>query len=223
MAAVAECENLDELTSLTDELEKLLRNSTELLVQFLLLSSKLSSAQLSLSSTMIVMNDATNLLSEEDDSLYEFMSLYDSEDVVDCSHLKDAADTILDELAAANAFPHEEISQAEDEPEQYHRPHLPIIETELELTTEHDERNDATTDLLMKGFLVSDTNLTKRKNKSPRGNGDKSRISPGKGDGEKKRGRPPVSPCDKTSKVKKTKTFKKVVNELSDCDEEFNR
>ena len=217
--AIAECETLDGLTILTDNLEKLVQNPTELLVQFSVLSSKVFAVPLISAASTV--NEDTNL-QVEDDSIYEFMSLYDSEDVISGgSYKKDATDTILDELASANVFPYEEISQAERvyEPEQYHRPHLPIIETELELTTEHDEPHDETTDLLMKGFLVSDTNVTKRKNKSPR-NGDESQTSPGK---EKKRGRPPVSPCDKKPKVKKPKAVKKVVNELSDCDENFDR
>jgi hypothetical protein len=214
--AIAECETLDGLTILTDNLEKLLQNPTELLVQFSFLSSKLFAVPLiSSESTVTVTNEDTNL-HVEDGLIYEFMNLYDSEEVVN-GDKKDATDSILDELASANAFPDEETFQAE----QYHRPPLPMIETELELTTEHDEPHDETTDLLMKGFLVSDTKIPpKRKNKSPR-NGDESQTSPGK---EKKRGRPPVSPCDKKPKVKKTKAVKKVVNELSDdCDEKFDR
>ena len=229
--AVVECENLDELTSLTDELEKLLRNPTELLVQFHLLSLKPSSfARLNSSglSTIIVTNDETNLLSaaaaastsaEDDDSLYEFMNLYYSDEVVDCRNMKDAADIILDDLVAANAsFYKEENSPVEDEPEQSHRPHLPTLQTDIELNTEPDEPQYANTDMLMNSFIVSGTNVTPRKNKSPKSE-NKPRTSSGKCDNEKKRGRPPVSPCDKTSKVKKTKTSKKVVNELSDCDE----
>jgi hypothetical protein len=220
--AIAECETLDGLTILTDNLEKLLQNPTELLVQFSFLSSKLFAVPLiSSESTVTVTNEDTNL-HVEDGLIYEFMSLYDSEEVVN-GDKKDATDSILDELASANAFPDEETSQAERvyEPEQYYRPPLPMIETELELTTGDDEPQDETTDLLMKGFLVSDTKIPpKRKNKSPR-NGDKSQTSPGK---EKKRGRPPVSPCDKKPKVKKPKAVKKVVNELSDdCDEKFDK
>ena len=211
-AIADERETLEGLADLTDNLEKLLQNPTELLVQFPFLSPKRSPAPLT--------SDDSKNLPGEDDAIYEFMSLYDSEDVVDYRNMKDAADTILDELAAANAFPNEEVPQAKDVYEP--KVDLPLIETEFEITTEHNERNDATTDLLMKGFLVSaDTNVTKRKNKSPR-NGDGSRTSPGKSDGEKKRGRPPVSPCDKKPKVKKPKAAKKGVNELSDCDEELD-
>jgi hypothetical protein len=229
--AVVECENLDELTSLTDELEKLLRNPTELLVQFHLLSLKPSSfARLNSSglSTMIVTNDVTNLLSaaaaaaEDDDSLYEFMNLYYSDEVVDCRNMKDAADIILDDLVAANAsFYKEENSPVEDEPEQSHRPHLPTLETDIELNTEPDEPQSqyANTDLLMNSFVVSGTNVTPRKNKSPRSE-NKPRTISGKCDNEKKRGRPLVSPCDKKPKVKNFKAAKKVVNELSDCDDE---
>ena len=208
---VAECENLDELTFLTDELEKLVRNPTELLVQFPLLLSKLFAVPLSsfASATMVTNENTANVLGE-DDSIYEFLGFNDSEEVINYSNMKDAADTILDELAAASAFCHEEISQAEPEPEQYHRSPLPIIETKLELTTEHDDvRSEVTTDLRAKVFLVSSgTNLIKRKNKSPR-------TSPGKSDGEKKRGRPPVSPCDKKPKVKKTNVSKNEVKEPS--------
>jgi hypothetical protein len=219
ISAITNCETLDGLTALTDNLEKLVRNPTELFVQFPFLLSKLFAIPLSSSaSATIVTNENTANVSGEDDSIYEFMSLYDSEEgVVDGNHLKDASDTILDELAAANVFLAEEDIY---EPEScHHRPHLPIIETNL--TTEHDEPKDGTTDLLMKGFIVTDTSVTKRKNKSPR-NGDGSRTSPGKCDGEKKRGRPAVSPCDKKPKVKKTNVSKNEVKEPSadNCYEE---
>ena len=217
ISAITNCETLDGLTALTDNLEKLVRNPTELLVQFPFLSSKLFVSS-SPSPSTIVANENTANVPGEDDSIYEFMSLYDLEDgVVDGNQTKDASDTILDELVAANVFLAEEDVY---EPEScHHRPHLPIIETNL--TTEHDEPKDGTTDLLMKGFIVSDTSLTKRKNKSPR-NGDGSRTSPGKCDGEKKRGRPAVSPCDKKPKVKKTNVSKNEVKEPSadNCDEE---
>ena len=216
--AISECDTLDGLTALTDNLENLLRNPSELLGQFPLLSSRLLAAPSA--STTVVTSDDVNLPGE-DDSIYEFMSLYDSEEVVDYRNMKDATDTILDELVAANACSDDEVSQTPhvcDEPEQSHpRPHLSVLETDMELTESYNEPHDVTTDLLMKGFIVSDTNLTKRKNKSPR-NGDESRKSPGKSpgksDGEKKRGRPSVSPCDRKYKVKKDKdkVSKKVVN-----------
>ena len=224
--AISECETLDGLTTLTDNLEKLVRNPTELLIQFPLLSSKLFTIppNSSCASTMIVTNNATNISSEEDDSMYEFMSLYESEEVVNISHLKDAADTVIDELVAANAYHDEEISKVEPvyEPDQlYYRPNLPVIETDLASTSELDEHDDATTKLPMKSFMVSDTTPTKRKNKSPK-NGDGPRTSPDKCDGEKKRGRPPISPFDRKPKVKKVKSPKKVVYELSDCEEQNN-
>ena len=216
--AISECDTLDGLTALTDNLENLVRNPSELLVQFPLLSSRLLAAPSA--STTVVTSDDVNLPGE-DDSIYEFMSLYDSEEVVDYRNMKDATDTILDELVEANAYSDDEVSQTPNvcEPEQSHpRPHLSVLETDMELTESYYEPHDVTTDLLMKGFLVSDTSLTKRKNKSPR-NCDESRKSPGKSDGEKKRGRPSVSPCDRKYKVKKdkAKVSKKVVDEANDC------
>jgi len=225
--AIAQCETLDGLTSLTDELERLVRNPNELLFQFHSLSSKFSTIPLG-SGALTVSVTPDNMIPPDDEimtdeSIYEFMTLYESEEVVDCRNMKDAADTILDELSAGNTFdeedPHEEDATIVYEDE---RQHLPVIEPEIESIILNKNENDVITNLLMNSFIVSDTNIPKRKNKSPR-SGDTSRTSPGKCDNEKKRGRPPVSLCDRKPKVKKIKALKKEVNELSDCDEEIDR
>jgi len=182
----------------------MIRNPNELIVRFNSLSK---SKRLSTTGNKPVSSDSVSALRviteneiETDESMYDFLSLYDS-DVVDYRNLKDAADTILDELSAANVCAEED---PKEEDASYEDRHFEKEETNVEKET--------ITDMLMKSFIMPNNTATKRKNKSPR-NGDEPEASP---NGDKKRGRPPINPADKKPKVKKIKAKK-------ECDQTVDR
>jgi hypothetical protein len=204
--AINECETLDGLTSITDEFENMIRNPNELIVQFNSLSPRLSTMgkKSAFSDAAPTLHVITDNETDPDESMYEFLSLYDSE-VVDLRNMKDAADTILDELSAANACPEE--NDAQEENGSCEDPH----DENEEINTE----KDTITEMLMKSFIVPNNSVTKRKNKSPR-NSEEPEASPS---GDKKRGRPPLNPEDKKPKVKKIKAKKN--GDSTDCNDEI--
>jgi len=138
-------------------------------------------------------------------TMYEFMDLYNSCEIVDYANMKDSADTILDELSSANVFgkQDEDSTYGALQPKKSHD--LLVIETD-EIGSVHQK--------LISSYILSSAPMCiKQKNKSPR-NGETSRNSPVKSDGENKRGRPAIDSLDKKSpKVKVPKVKKVVVKE----------
>jgi hypothetical protein len=204
--AINECETLDELSRLTDEFENMIRNPNELIVQFNSLSKTTIGKKSALPHSVSALRVITENEVESDDSMYEFLGLYDSDVVVDYRKFKDSADSILDEISAANLCAEEEDAKEEDGGNEDR--HCENEETPVE--------NDSITDMLMKSFVMPNTSVTKRKNKSPR-NGDESDSSP---HGDKKRGRPPINPADKKPKVKKIKAKKECDHPIAEGHDE---